>query len=172
MKKKPIKVYMPQFDRAEKLDYETPKTKQEFINIIGTAPVETLFGFGFRKWSTMNDCIKENIASAERPQMFSLPTVNIDDLPDILEGKEPDSLGSVLMDLTPKRYVPMNLLTDDCDIWLFPHEWYDIIPDGFIVTGLHGEQYPFEKGKTDNDKRFGCLGYGIMRLTPSPEKTK
>lgn len=171
MEKKPIRVYMPRFERTEKLDYETPKTKKEFIDIVGSAPTDILFGFGFRKWSTMNNCIKENIVRNNKPQMFSLPTVNIDDLPDILEGKEPDSLGSVLMDLTPEGNIPLNLLTTDCDIWLFPHEWYDIIPDGFIVTGLYGEQFQFEKGKTDNDRRFGCLGYGIMREIIHSKKT-
>jgi len=52
---------------------------------------------------------------------------------------------------------------DGQNIFLFPGEWYDIIPDGFQVTGLYGEQYRFEKGKTDAETRGGCLSYGINR---------
>ena len=46
---------------------------------------------------------------------------------------------------------------------LFPYEWYDIIPDNFTVTGLYGEKFSFKRGITDNDMRFGCLGYGICK---------
>lgn len=168
---KQIKVYMPQFDRAEKLDYETPKTQEEFQNIINTAPTEILFGFGFRKWSTVNDCIKENLSRKDQPSMISVPAYNLNNAADAikaaLDGTEmPKTSESIVLGLhedNPDRIYSETLLdTDEC-IWLFPKEWYDIIPDGFIVTGLSAEQYPFIKGEADNDTRFGCLAYGIRR---------
>ena len=54
---------------------------------------------------------------------------------------EPDDKGNMLM--------------------LFPHEWYAHIPDGFMVTDIFGKTEPFECGKTDDDRRFGCLAYGV-----------
>lgn len=46
-------------------------------------------------------------------------------------------------------------------IYLFPKEWYDSIPDGYIVTNIFGEAQPFEHGKTGDDTRFGMLAYGL-----------
>ena len=59
---------------------------------------------------------------------------------------------------------PTELLEVDEDILLFPGEWYHIIPNGFMVTGLYGESYPFNLGESDDDIRFGCLAYGIRRI--------
>lgn len=47
-------------------------------------------------------------------------------------------------------------------LWLFPFEWYDHIPDGYMVTTISEHVEPFKRGETDNDKRFGCLAYGIV----------
>lgn len=54
---------------------------------------------------------------------------------------EPDENGTVLM--------------------MFPHEWYQHIPSGYLLECISGEIKPFESGKTDDDMRFGCLAYGI-----------
>lgn len=47
--------------------------------------------------------------------------------------------------------------------WLYPHEWYDFIPDGYEITDICGNVEPFEKGKTDDDIRYGCLAYGFIQ---------
>lgn len=47
------------------------------------------------------------------------------------------------------------------NLWLFPKEWYDHIPDGYIVTDINGEDKAFKKGETDDDIRGGLLAYGI-----------
>ena len=47
--------------------------------------------------------------------------------------------------------------------YLFPGEWFKHLPDGFIVIGLNGEQYPFDKTTSDDDIRYGCLSYGFIR---------
>ncbi len=49
------------------------------------------------------------------------------------------------------------------EILLFPGEWYNIIPDSYQVIGLFGEVYPFRRGTTNGDIRYGCLAYGIKR---------
>lgn len=48
-------------------------------------------------------------------------------------------------------------------LWLLPGEWYDYIPEGFPLTCIDGTTSPFKRGETDNDIRFGCLAYGIIR---------
>jgi len=51
--------------------------------------------------------------------------------------------------------------------WLFPKEWYSIIPDGYKFTYISGEQGVFKRGETDDDYRFGCLAFGfIQEATP------
>ena len=47
--------------------------------------------------------------------------------------------------------------------WLFPKEWYAIIPDGFLITQIDGEQEAFKRGVTDDDYRFGCLSFGFIK---------
>jgi len=54
------------------------------------------------------------------------------------------------------------------ELWLFPAEWYDAIPNGFPLTCIDGTIEQFVRGKTDDDRRFGMLAYGLMvRLSPS-----
>ena len=47
--------------------------------------------------------------------------------------------------------------------WIFPVEWYDAIPDGYIVTDIFGNDEPFMKGKTDDDRRYGALSFGFIQ---------
>ena len=55
---------------------------------------------------------------------------------------------------------------DEKGLWLFPGEWYEFIPEGFVVTDINYKTEPFKKGATDDDIRFGCLAYGIV---PNPQ---
>lgn len=48
--------------------------------------------------------------------------------------------------------------------WLYPGEWYDFIPEGHPMLCIDGSTVIFEKGKTDNDTRFGALAYGFLRI--------
>lgn len=48
-------------------------------------------------------------------------------------------------------------------LWLFPAEWYDSIPEGYPIVDIMFREERFVRGKTDNDIRFGCLAYGILR---------
>ena len=53
------------------------------------------------------------------------------------------------------------------DHWLLPAEWYDHIPEGTLLETINGEVMEFEHGKSDNDRRFGVLPYGIKRYVES-----
>lgn len=48
------------------------------------------------------------------------------------------------------------------ELWLFPAEWYSHIPNGFPVTDIFGGIDLFIAGKTDDDRRFGMLSFGVM----------
>lgn len=61
---------------------------------------------------------------------------------------------------------PTEKLEQDMNIWLFPREWYDIIPENYIVTGLYGETYYFKRESSSNDSRFGALAFGFQRPIP------
>ncbi len=46
-------------------------------------------------------------------------------------------------------------------LYLYPHEWYDHIPEGYMVVDIFGEEETFERGVTDDDKRSGVLAFGF-----------
>ena len=68
-----------------------------------------------------------------------------------------------------KKQTKNGLIELGCREWdgegllLFPHSFYDIIPDGFPIVTIGGGKEKFKKGKTDDDQRFGCLPYGIVK---------
>ena len=62
----------------------------------------------------------------------------------------------------------------DENIWLYPAEWYDFIPEEYIVVNINGKSEPFHKGVTDDDRRFGVLAFGFEQALESEvvEKSK
>jgi len=50
-------------------------------------------------------------------------------------------------------------------LWLFPGEWYSAIPAGLPIVDIFFTEKVFEPGKTDDDIRFGMLGFGILADT-------
>ncbi len=143
-----VNIMTPQFERIEKREFEwKPSTEYEFKTIIEKAPLDILIGLGFRKWDKMNTLIEENNQRPESKEV-EIPILNSDDTYNVNLGKE---------DLQTE-----NLQKDEW-VLLFPGEWFDIIPEGFIVTGLYREEYPFKRKEADNDVRFGCLPYGIRK---------
>lgn len=143
-----IQIVTPQFERLVKREFEhIPQSEIEFNKILSDAPISILKGFGFGKWDSINNIIREN-KNKPVSAKISIPIINSKDTYDVEIGRGNS---------------PTELLEIDEDIWLFPYEWYSIIPNGFVVTGLNGENYPFEKGVSDDDMRFGCLPYGFRR---------
>jgi len=47
--------------------------------------------------------------------------------------------------------------------YLFPGEWYDYIPEGYMVMAINDKNKAFVHGQTDNDIRYGMLPYGWIR---------
>ncbi len=74
------------------------------------------------------------------------------------------------------KKAPLSVLTDlglqnwDKNLWLFPAEWYDHIPEGYEVVDINFEPESFRKGQTDDDRRGGALAYGIL-VKDSPNDT-
>lgn len=57
---------------------------------------------------------------------------------------------------------PWERRDDGTTLMLFPKEWYDLIPDGFVVTDINYNDEPFKHNETDDDIRFGMLAYGVL----------
>jgi len=139
----------PQFDRLEKRDYEyVPYTKDQFYGVIQKAPWDILKGMGFSKWDSMNNLIEENNLRKEGDKI-EIPFINSD--------------GTFTVD-NGKKNLQSEPLENDEDVILFPGEWFNSIPKGFILTGLFGESYEFDKNTSDDDTRYGCLPYGFRRI--------
>ena len=144
-----VQVMIPQFERTKPLDYNfIPQTAEQFYGIVEKAPWDILKGLGFCKWDNMNSIISENKKRSIK-DVVGIPIVGSDEVYSVDIGRKDN---------------PTESLEVDEDVILIPGEWYDVIPNGFIVTGLNGEQYPFKKGESDDDIRFGCLPYGIRRV--------
>lgn len=84
------------------------------------------------------------------------------------DGVEPDPHPEsredweLLRDCTPEQLTDMGLRPWDGDLFLFPAEWYDHIPEGFDVTSINDETEPFDPATHTDDRRFGVLAYGVV----------
>ncbi len=47
------------------------------------------------------------------------------------------------------------------ELLLFPAEWYDAIPNGYVLESILGREVLFLRGVTDDDRRMGLLPYGL-----------
>lgn len=81
---------------------------------------------------------------------------------------------------TPEEYAALKLLDPEslkkigCQMWdeqdgettwLFPHEWYNYIPNGTTIVDINGDVEEFKNGETDDDMRFGALAFGFTQKT-------
>ncbi len=72
------------------------------------------------------------------------------------------------------KSAPLDILRDiglqcwDKNLWLFPAEWYEHIPEGYEIIDINFSAEPFQEGKTDDDRRSGALPYGILVEEPTP----
>lgn len=46
-------------------------------------------------------------------------------------------------------------------LWLFPHEWFNKIPNGMNLENIGGKSFAFDHRTTNNDIRYGMLSFGI-----------
>lgn len=56
----------------------------------------------------------------------------------------------------------LRMWSEESGLMLFPAEWYDAIPEGFEVVTISGRTLVFERGVTDDDRRYGLLSFGIV----------
>jgi len=64
---------------------------------------------------------------------------------------------------TDKEAVEKTYLKPDEIHYLFPHEWFNFIPQGFECVSISGNKFKFDKKTADDDMRFGCLSFGFIR---------
>lgn len=69
-----------------------------------------------------------------------------------------------LRTLPDEKLLDMGCQKWDDDLWVFPAEWYDHIPNGLEIIDIFGETEKFEKGVTDDDMRFGALAFGFKKI--------
>jgi len=68
-----------------------------------------------------------------------------------------------LKDLTKEELLALGCHKWDGDLWLYPAEWYDHIPDGYPMVDIFKKEVNFKAGVTDSDQRFGALPYGFIK---------
>lgn len=57
----------------------------------------------------------------------------------------------------------LQLWSSDTDLWLFPVEWYEDIPEGLEIVTINEEEKKFDRNEDKKEARFGALPYGIVR---------
>jgi hypothetical protein len=70
-----------------------------------------------------------------------------------------------LMSMTALREMGLRAF-DEPDVngmvlMLFPGEWFDSIPEGFIVENILDEAHTFRRATFPRDLCVGCLSYGV-----------
>ena len=157
MKTQKVTVAFSQHERTWDLDFQyIPKNESEFIDTVTNAPLYILKGLGFCYWDTINAVAKEN-AKKPKHDLVSIAAY------ELMQGDLVPSDKPLMFDMGHKDNPTLQQSVDE-EIWLIPGEWYNVIPEGFILTCITGRDEPFKKGETDNDIRFGCLAYGIKRI--------
>jgi len=60
---------------------------------------------------------------------------------------------------------------EERQIWLFPVEWYEAIPEGMEIITINEEVKEFDRGEDSKEARFGALPFGVARpeFEPDPE---
>jgi hypothetical protein len=151
-----------QIERPWKREFDfNPETPEQFHTTIQQATIEQLEGLGFMKWQLLSEAIGEN-RSRPAMQLVNIPVFDLDGIAAVLDGEEAQPVGDHTLDIG-RGDAPTEMPAMDGIIMLFPGEWYASIPDGFEVITISGTREKFQPGVTDNDTRYGCLPYGILR---------
>jgi hypothetical protein len=66
-----------------------------------------------------------------------------------------------LRDLEEQELSDLGLQQWSEDLWLFPFEWYDDVPNDLVIESINGERGEWGSLETSRDKRFGALAYGV-----------
>lgn len=74
----------------------------------------------------------------------------------------PGDLFNVLRYLPEATLRAIGMQPWDGRLWLFPHGWFDAIPQGYPVECISGDRLKWDRDTCDDDMRFGALAYGIV----------
>lgn len=86
-----------------------------------------------------------------------------------VDGKVVTYIPSTVEEYDALKNAPDDILLDiglrqwDEDIWLFPKEWYDYIPDRYEVVDIRGNTKKFKLHVCSDGIRLGCLPYGFIK---------
>lgn len=60
---------------------------------------------------------------------------------------------------------------EERQIWLFPVEWYEYVPEGMEIITINEEVKEFDRDEDTKEARFGALPFGVARpeFEPDPE---
>jgi len=134
------------------LDANDPDFARKLRDAIGVKPGERILSVT-PLFNRTDGLVVPDPQDLDWPNMSALPEVTLKAL-GCKKWDEPDSAGDV--------------------IWLFPAEWYDRIPNGLRVIDINGNAEAFERGVTDDDRRYGVLAFGFKRKADAMlhERTK
>ena len=142
----PVEVMTPEFNRPRSwTPAMLPPTDARSWSGFTAADAETLYAWGCRPW---------NAFTTERPS-----------------GQRVGHKEAWFYDVDAVREL-VGHAESTHELWLFPAEWYDSIPNGFPIVDINGCIEQFERGKTDDDRRFGLLAYGVVVSVPEPKEPK
>ena len=67
---------------------------------------------------------------------------------------------AALPNATKEERLALGMQHWDESLWLFPYEWFPIIPEGLVLKTINGETITFNEHTTPSDTRYGMLSYG------------
>jgi len=68
----------------------------------------------------------------------------------------------LLRKLPKETLIELGMRNWDGRLWLFPYEWFKLIPQGYEVKCIDEEVSAWDVNTHDDDHRAGCLAYGIV----------
>lgn len=92
--------------------------------------------------------------------VFSTP--QFDRIDDIEPIANPSQLFGMLHAMPEKTLRAVGMLPWDGRLWLFPYQWFALIPQGLPVECIDGEKLAWDNATCDDDMRYGALAYGIV----------
>lgn len=60
---------------------------------------------------------------------------------------------------------------EERQIWLFPVEWYEYIPEGFDIITINEREKQFDPDEDSKEGRFGALPFGVSRPDYEPDRS-
>lgn len=103
-------------------------------------------------------------------KIYTSPINRLEPIQDNYIPKNKEEFMAFMDSATNKQLLDVGFLifdyTDESEkygLFLFPGKWYDVIPNWLEVTGINLKSKIFIHGVSDDDTRFGCLPYEVIR---------